>query len=114
VTTVRLGRHSLELALEVTKSLQRHANAQVLDVDSDGRSTVIFLEIPADGVSELRRLRRSSWISFVAENVRRRRAILTGIEQRVTRVRATNQEIRGTVGRWESVAAVGAGGAGSP
>jgi hypothetical protein len=85
VTEVRLGRHSLDLALEVTKSLQRHANAQVLDVDSDARSTVILLEIPADGVSELHRLRVRGWISFVDENVRRRREILIRIEQLVTR-----------------------------
>ena len=71
----RFGPYGLDAALEVTKQLQQILLAEVVDVETDEERTTIFLAVPAAAVARTIRLRRWEWVSFVNENIRRRKEV---------------------------------------
>ena len=89
----RFGRHGLDAALTVAKRLRSDLHADLMDVDTDGDATTLYLWIPREGVSALHHLRRQLWISFVERNVSRRRDMAAALRSRVTQQRAASIEV---------------------
>lgn len=79
----RFGPYGLDAALEVTKQLQRMLHAEVLDIDTNRERTTVFLSVPAASVEKTTLMRRQEWVSFVNENVRRRKVFASGVLGRI-------------------------------
>ena len=79
----RFGPYGLDAALEVTKQLQQALRAEVVDVETDQHTTTVLLSVPASAVAKAILMRRREWITFVNENVRRRKAYASGVLSRV-------------------------------
>jgi hypothetical protein len=52
----RFGRSGSDAALEVTKQLREVLHAEVLDVDTDHETTIVFLSVPKPAVARVIRV----------------------------------------------------------
>jgi hypothetical protein len=94
VSGPRIGPHSLDAVLRITKKLQDDLHAEVTAVDADPRATTIYLSVPRADVGDLRRTQRQRWVSLVIRTVRIRRDHTSDIEVRISRQRAHLAESR--------------------
>jgi len=78
---LRLGpATSLDTAIDLTKRLQRDANALLLEIDNTVEGTTVQLSIPPSGIAVLRETRQTLWSAFIARNIERRHQLWTRTE----------------------------------